>query len=143
MSLLVVERPGLQTLLQDLGRFGMAHLGISACGAADTVSMRLANRLVGNIDRAPVLEMTLIGGQYVFHGPTSIALTGAPMPIRLDQEPVPGWRRIDVRPGQRLTVDGTPTGARAYLAVRGGFDVVPRQVPCIRMIRPPTCHKTA
>jgi len=102
----------------------MAHLGISACGAADTVSMRLANRLVGNIDRAPVLEMTLIGGQYVFHGPTSIALTGAPMPIRLDQEPMPMWRCIHVRPGQRLTLEGTPTGARAYLAIRGGFDVV-------------------
>lgn len=123
MSLLVVEKPGLQTTLQDIGRFRLTHLGISACGAADGISMRLANRLVGNVDRAPVLEMTLIGGQYVFNGPATIAVTGAPMPVRLDQEPMPMWRRVRVRPGQRLALDGTPRGARAYLAIRGGLEV--------------------
>jgi len=123
MSFLVVERPGILTTIQDPGRPGLAHLGISMSGAADDLSMRLANRLVGNVDRAPVLEMTLIGGQYAFHGPAHIALTGAPMPLRLAGAPVPMWRTLAVRAGERLTIEGTATGARAYLAVRGGIDV--------------------
>ncbi|TPW15440.1 MAG: urea amidolyase, partial [bacterium] len=83
------------------------------------------NRLVGNADRAPVLEMTLIGGQYAFHGPAQIALTGAPMPLRLAGVPVPMWRMIVVRAGERLAIEGAATGVRAYLAVRGGLDVAP------------------
>ena len=47
MSIRVVK-PGFFTTVQDLGRYGYAHLGISPAGAADPLSLRIANLLVGN-----------------------------------------------------------------------------------------------
>ena len=60
-GLRVVE-PGFLSSVQDLGRFGFAHLGVSPCGAADTFSLRAGNRLTGNLDSAAAVEMTLVGG---------------------------------------------------------------------------------
>ncbi|MDO5494676.1 MAG: carboxyltransferase domain-containing protein, partial [bacterium] len=45
---LVVVRPGLQSLVQDLGRPGHADLGVPEAGSADRSSTRRANDLVGN-----------------------------------------------------------------------------------------------
>ena len=56
-----VAKPGFFTTVQDLGRYGYAHLGISPAGAADALSFRIANLLVGNDENAPALEMTLLG----------------------------------------------------------------------------------
>ena len=77
MSTLVVEHPGMQTTVQDLGRPGYGPLGVSPSGAADAVSLRLANLLVGNLAEAAALEMTLLGGSYVFPEGGVIALAGA------------------------------------------------------------------
>ena len=66
MNTLVVEHPGFQTSVQDLGRPGYGPVGVSPSGAADPVSLRLANLLVGNPPAAAALEMTLLGGSYVF-----------------------------------------------------------------------------
>ena len=46
--MIVVERTGALALLQDLGRGGLSHLGVSPSGAADRAALRLANRLMGN-----------------------------------------------------------------------------------------------
>ena len=72
-----VVKPGLFTSVQDRGRFGYAHLGISPCGAADAVSLRIANLLVGNDEYAPALEMTLLGATVEFDEPTLVAISGA------------------------------------------------------------------
>ena len=61
-----VLRGGLQDTVQDLGRNGYAHLGISSSGAADTFSLRIANLLVGNPEDAAGIEVTLVGGKYKF-----------------------------------------------------------------------------
>ena len=66
MSVLRVVSPGLQTTVQDLGRFGWAHFGISASGAADPFALRAGNLLVGNAENAAALEMTLMGGAFEF-----------------------------------------------------------------------------
>ena len=66
MSTLVVEQAGLQTSVQDLGREGYGPMGVSPSGAADPVSLRLANLLVGNPAGAAALELTLQGGSYLF-----------------------------------------------------------------------------
>jgi allophanate hydrolase subunit 2 len=49
-----ILNPGLLTTVQDVGRFGWAHLGISPAGAADPISARIANRLVGNDEGAEI-----------------------------------------------------------------------------------------
>ena len=72
-----VLKPGLSTTMQDRGRFGYAHLGISPCGAADSLSLRIANMLVGNDEYAPALEMTLLGVTLEFEQSAMVALSGA------------------------------------------------------------------
>ena len=72
MNRLRVLSPGLQTTVQDLGRFGWAHLGISAGGAADALALRAGNLIVGNSENAAALEMTLTGGVFEFEAPAVV-----------------------------------------------------------------------
>ena len=65
MTLIEVQAPGMQTTVQDLGRWGFGQLGVSACGAADAMALRIGNRVIGNPDRAAALEMTLLGGRFL------------------------------------------------------------------------------
>jgi antagonist of KipI len=122
MSIRVLQ-PGFLTTVQDLGRPGWAHLGVSASGAADPLSLRLGNRLAGNPPGAAGLEMTLVGGQFEFEDAALIALAGADFGPTLDGRPVPLWTSLPVRPGQILRLGPTRNGARCYLCVRGGLDV--------------------
>ncbi|GAA0507125.1 biotin-dependent carboxyltransferase family protein [Deinococcus depolymerans] len=120
--LIEVSRPGLQTTVQDAGRQVRA-LGVPAGGAADPVTRRLANALVGNRAGAAGLEVTLGGPTLLFHAPALVSLCGAPFVAELDGAPFPLWRAVAVGAGQTLRVGGTPVGARAFLAVRGGLDL--------------------
>lgn len=118
MNRVRVVSPGLLTTVQDLGRFGWAHYGVSASGAADALSLRAANLLAGNAENAPALEMTLVGGAFEFEAAATIAVTGSDFSAGL-----PLWTAVDVQAGQTVRFGATRSGARAYLAVRGGFDV--------------------
>jgi antagonist of KipI len=118
MNRIHVVSPGLQTTVQDLGRFGWAHYGISASGAADPLALRAANLIVGNAENAAALEMTLMGGAFEFENDAVIALAGSDFGAGL-----PLWTPIDVKAGQTVGCGSTRSGARSYLAVRGGLDV--------------------
>jgi antagonist of KipI len=109
------------TTIQDLGRPGFAHLGISAGGAADAVSFRIANLLVGNQEDAPALEMTLLGATLSFEERTVIAVTGGDCECQLEGVSIPLWTAVEVKAGTVLKCGSLKTGARIYLAVRGGF----------------------
>jgi antagonist of KipI len=122
---LLVRTPGLLTTVQGAPRHGRAHLGFPAGGAADAVSLRLGNRLVGNPDDAAALEMTLVGGTFEFADDAAIALTGADLGAALDGAPAPWGRTLLVRAGQMLACAGTRDGARGYLCVRGGILAAP------------------
>jgi len=113
-----VIAPGFLTTVQDLGRFGWAHFGISASGAADPFAFRAANLLAGNAENAPALEMTLAGGEFSFEAPAIIAVTGSDF-----ASPVPLWQPVEIAAGATLRFGPSRSGARCYLAVRGGFDV--------------------
>lgn len=116
-----VLAPGMQTTVQDLGRPGYGHLGVSACGAADPVALRLGNLLVGNSEDAAGLEMTLLGGRFRFLGPALCILAGAGFAATLDGVPVEPWAPVCVDAGQTLAVGGANNGARCYLCFRGGL----------------------
>ena len=113
-----VLAPGFLTTVQDIGRFGWTHFGISASGAADAFALRAANLLVGNAESAPALEMTLTGAELLFEEGAIIALTGSDF-----GGDAPRWAPVEMKPGQALRLGPTQSGARAYLAVRGGLDV--------------------
>lgn len=117
-----VIKPGLLTTVQDLGRPGYFHLGIPIGGAMDRLAMRAANILVGNDEGAAGLEAVFMGPELEFTSDAVIAVTGADMPIFLDEEEQPGWTAISVRAGQRLGFGFLKTGARAYIAISGGID---------------------
>jgi biotin-dependent carboxylase-like uncharacterized protein len=118
VSFIHVVSPGMQTTVQDLGRFGYAHFGVSASGAADALAMRAGNLLVGNAENAAALEMTLSGGTFEFESDAVIALTGSDFGAGL-----PLWSATEIRAGQTVRCGATRSGARCYLAVRGGIAV--------------------
>jgi antagonist of KipI len=123
MGVIHVLEPGLFTTVQDLGREGFGPIGVSASGAADAVSLRVGNRLLGNAEGAAGLEMTLLGGAFLFPDDATMALTGSNFAATLDGAPVEMWTALKVRGGQTLRVGATRSGARSYLSVRGGIEV--------------------
>ncbi|MEW5728771.1 MAG: urea carboxylase [Pseudomonadota bacterium] len=120
-----VIQPGTQTTVQDYpGRLGYWDVGVPPSGPMDHLSFRLANRGVGNPVGAAGLEITMSGPTLRFNLDTVVCLAGAPMPVTLDGEPVPFGEPVAVEAGQTLAVGtASEAGCRAYLAVRGGFDV--------------------
>ncbi len=119
--MITVERTGPFAVLQDLGRPGLAHLGVSPSGAADRTALALANRMVGNRQRAAAIEC-LGGGLTVrSESPLWVVVTGAPTEVLVDDTAVGSHASVLLRPGDRLTVRPPPHGIRNYLAVRGGF----------------------
>ncbi|MEL4504152.1 biotin-dependent carboxyltransferase family protein [Luteococcus sp. H138] len=126
MAGLVVERAGLRTLVQDLGRPGLASLGISASGAWDRAAFALANRIIGNAPGLACLEVVL--GQLAVRavdGDLLVALTGAPCPLTVDGRPVDAFSPVLLRAGQLLEVGQPVVGLRSYLAAHGGLDLPP------------------
>jgi antagonist of KipI len=122
MGVIQVLDPGLFTTVQDLGREGFGPLGVSPSGAADAISLRLGNRLVGNAEGAAGLEMTLLGGTFLFPEGALLALTGSDFDARLDNKPVELWSSFGAKAGQTLRLGPTRSGARCYLSVRGGIE---------------------
>jgi len=118
-----VKNPGMFSTIQDLGRYGYTHLGISVVGAADRLSLRVANLLVGNEENAPALEMTLLGATLEFEERHTVALAGADCDAKVGTSPVRPGETVEVPAGGVLKCSGMKTGARSYLAVQGGFDM--------------------
>lgn len=118
-----VSVPGLATSVQDLGRPGYYHLGIPISGGMDRYALRAANLLVGNDEGAAVLETVFMGPELEFTEDATVAVAGAELPPKVDGEPRGTWTSFRMRAGQVLSFDYLRAGARAYIAVAGGFDV--------------------
>ncbi|MDH6128171.1 biotin-dependent carboxyltransferase family protein [Kitasatospora sp. GP82] len=123
MSGLLVVRPGPLTTIQDLGRRGVAHLGVPRAGALDEPALRAANRLVGNPPGAAALETTLGGVALRALAPVVLAVTGAPAPVRVDGRPAAWGGPVAVPQGALVEVGPATYGVRSYLAPAGGLTV--------------------
>ncbi len=124
MSLRVLA-PGFLTSLQDAGRPGFAAMGVGASGAFDTPALRLANALCGNPANACGLEITLIGPRLRFDRDSLIAVTGAPIPFLVDDQPAPMWSPVPIRAGSSIRLGTIRQGCRSYLAIHGGIALPP------------------
>ncbi len=122
MGVIHVQEPGLLTTVQDLGREGFGPMGVSASGAADRVALRIGNRLIGNAEGAAGLEMTLLGGRFVFWDGAVFALTGSDFAATLDGAPVSLWASHPAKARETLRLGPTRSGARCYLCVQGGIE---------------------
>ncbi|MFP1601082.1 5-oxoprolinase/urea amidolyase family protein [Microbacterium sp. 2216-1] len=122
-----VVRPGLQLLVQDLGRPGYAAQGVSASGAADRTALRDANRAVGNPPGAAALES--VGAVALrFRGEGVAAVTGAIGELSMtdargDERPIAHGIPFATRDGDELVLGSPARGLRYTIAVRGGLAV--------------------
>ncbi|HUC54982.1 MAG TPA: biotin-dependent carboxyltransferase family protein [Candidatus Cybelea sp.] len=123
MGVIRVLDPGLFTTVQDLGREGFGPMGVSPSGAADAISLRMGNRLVGNAEGEAGLEMTLLGGTFAFPEGAVLSLAGSDFGATREGKPVELWKALEAKPGQVLRVGPTRSGARCYLCVLGGIEV--------------------
>ncbi|SHF36599.1 5-oxoprolinase subunit C family protein [Streptoalloteichus hindustanus] len=123
MKRLDVISPGVLATVQDLGRPGLAGLGVGWSGAADRAALRLANRLAGNAEGAPAVEVTFGGLVVRAVDPLVVVVTGAVCPITVDGRPEPVNTVLRLRAGAELRLGQPSRGLRSYLAVRGGLDL--------------------
>jgi biotin-dependent carboxylase-like uncharacterized protein len=120
---LEVLATGPLTLVQDLGRPGLAELGVGRSGAADRGAFRLGARLLAQDYVAAALEVTFGGLEVQAHGDLMVALTGAEAPATVDDRSV-GYRSpLVLRHGETLRIGTPAAGLRTYLSIRGGVDV--------------------
>ncbi|SOE80191.1 biotin-dependent carboxylase uncharacterized domain-containing protein [Caballeronia arationis] len=120
-----VIRAGMLTSVQDLGRHGYRHLGVSSGGALDALSLEIGNRIVGNAPDAAGIEVTFGPTVLRFRHAMRVAITGTDFGATLDDEPVFSWWSLPVRAGQELTLRVAKRGMRGYVCVAGGIDVLP------------------
>lgn len=120
---ITVNRPGLLTSIQDLGRYGFQKYGVIVSGAMDRNSLRIANLLVGNEEGEAALEITLMGPSLSVEEDTLMAITGADMAPEIDGERIPLWRPVYVKKGSVIDFKACRLGCRAYMAFAGGFAV--------------------
>ncbi len=118
-----VLEPGPLATVQDLGRPGLAALGVGRAGAADPAALRLANRLVGNVEGAAGIEATLGGLSVRVEADVTAALAGAPCPAAVGSRPVAPYAPFHLAAGDALRLGTPSSGLRSYLAVRGGVAV--------------------
>ncbi|MDP3967843.1 MAG: biotin-dependent carboxyltransferase family protein [Nocardioides sp.] len=121
--MITVEAPGLFSTVQDRGRPGYYAMGIPPSGALDLYAHDVANVLVGNRRDAATIECTFVGPTLTFDEFTVIAITGAAAEVYLEGMRVPMWMSQVVRANQTLEFRRLATGARSYIAVRGGIEV--------------------
>jgi antagonist of KipI len=114
---ITVLEPGLFTTIQDLGRLGHRNAGVPLSGAADRVSLRLANLLVGNPEGAAAIECTLVGPRLRFEREAIVAMVGGEFPG------LPAGVATRLAAGTELAIGHATAGCRGYLAVAGGIDV--------------------
>ncbi|MDK9710619.1 biotin-dependent carboxyltransferase family protein [Acidaminobacter sp.] len=117
-----VIKPGMLTLVQDLGRYGYQQFGVPVAGAMDQFAAAAANLLVGNDRSDAVLEMMMLGPELKIGFKGCVALTGADLGPKINGSPVAMWQTLEVQAGDVLSFGGLKSGLRGYLAVAGGID---------------------
>ncbi|MBN9207398.1 MAG: 5-oxoprolinase/urea amidolyase family protein [Microbacterium ginsengisoli] len=118
-----VLRVGVSATLQDLGRPHLAHLGIARSGALDRAALRVANRLVGNVEGDAGIEV--VGGGTALRATCDlwVAVTGAWGEVTVDRVPIGAYVATAWPAGSVLEIGWPRRGIRTIVAVRGGVDV--------------------
>lgn len=115
-----VVNAGIFTTIQDLGRYGYAHLGITCSGAMDEYAYKWALQLLGD-EETNALEILMGGLSLKVTADTTIAVTGADLDFKINGVSQALWQSIRIKKGDLLHFGMQKNGMRAYLAVKGGF----------------------
>lgn len=120
---LTIEKSGLLSLLQDLGRYGYQDIGVTTGGPMDDRAFNWANKLLDNPENATQIEITMGAFVACFNQKTSFSLTGADSEITLNGVGIQPWCSYQAQAGDRLEIGYAKRGLRTYLAVKGGFTI--------------------
>lgn len=121
ISALEVIKPGIHSLIQDLGRFGYQHLGITPGGPADLHAYLWANKILGNNSNMACIEVHFGLMSLRVLTATRIAICGAEFGITINHRPVNNWQTHKVNAGDIITYQGAKIGKCGYLAILGGL----------------------
>jgi urea carboxylase len=123
-STIDVLSAGTMSTVQDFpGRTGYWKVGVPPCGPFDSLSFRVANRIVGNAEGVPGLEVTITGPTLRFNVATKVAVVGPPVLVLRNGESVELNKAIEIEAGDTLKIGRIEDcGARVYVAVSGGIE---------------------
>ena len=125
MSGLLVKQPGLLSLLHDRGRYGAHNLGLTTGGPLDFNAFDWANRMLGNDANATCLEISFGGLVVQSKIDSSIVITGATAPCKINGKDLPQWETTNIKSGDQLEIGFTSAGTRCYLGISDGFKIDP------------------
>lgn len=123
MGKIKIINPGLLSSIQDAGRYGYQQYGMPVAGAMDTDSLQLANWCLGNHPNEACIESTILGASIEFLFDTYIAICGAEVQARINDEFVEMNRSLQIKAGDKLEMGIAQSGCRIYLAIAGGFNI--------------------
>src|SRR4029078_4166318 len=103
---------GFQTTVQDCGRVGLRKFGVTPGGALDSVSLRLANLLVGNSDRMAGLGCSHGRVRLKVDVDRLVAWAGGEFEIRVGDDLIPVLHFARLSAGAAIAIS-TQSGARA------------------------------
>lgn len=118
---ILILSEGMHTSIQDLGRKGYRSYGVPIAGAMDKYSAILANKLLNNDEKLPVMEITLTGPKILFEDATLLVITGADMSPKINDKPIKMNVLYEVKTSDVLSFGKLMSGTRSYIGVKGGF----------------------
>jgi len=111
--------------IQDGGRHGLRHFGVSTAGPMDCPALALANALCGNPPLAAALEFAALGGNFSATRPLRFAATGGNCDVRVDGRRIAPGESHRLNPGEVLKVGAIEGAVWGYVAFAGGIAVPP------------------
>ncbi len=123
MKGLIVEKAGIFTLIQDIGRYKYTHLGVSPSGFLDEYAAFWANKLLGNSVETNLLEITFSNVVLKATSNMTISITGAFCELFINEIQKPTWRSYNIKAEDTIKIGKFSSGSRVYLAVKNGFGI--------------------
>jgi antagonist of KipI len=118
---ILINKPGILSTIQDLGRTGYQNSGIPVAGAMDPIAAQIANILVGNRRNAPVIELTYGNVEMTTETELLICCCGGGATLFAGEKELPSWKPLFVPAGIKLVFKNQDTGSRTYIAAAGGW----------------------
>jgi len=118
-----ITKPGLLSTIQDMGRLMYFAQAVPVSGAMDKLSARMANKAIGNVDEAAVIEFTYATAEFIAETDILISYAGDGAFLQTEQLHIPAEKPVFIPRGTIVKLVNNPTGSRTYLAIAGGFDV--------------------
>lgn len=120
---LKINKGGMFTTVQDLGRWGHQSEGVPVAGAMDLEALRLGNTMLGNDENAAALEVTILGPEIAVAGEGLVLFAGADLGFSVNGETVGSWKVAALKDGDVLSFTAPKRGCRGCLCFPGGIDV--------------------